>query len=59
MYTSTIALSGEACQSLFSTHVVLVHLYETLVYTSLGCLGPGILFCVGPCPEAGNWRYLV
>ena len=48
------AFSGEACQFLFSTLLVLLHLYETLVYRSLGSLGLGDLFWVGPCPEAGH-----
>ena len=48
------AFSGEACQWLFSTLVVLVHLYETLVYQSLGSLGLWDLFWVGPCPERGH-----
>ena len=39
---------------LIHTLVVLLHLYETLVYRSLGSLGLGDLFWVGPCPEAGH-----
>ena len=52
--TTHRAFSGEACQFLFSTLLVLLHLDETLVYRSLGSLGLGDLFWVGPCPEAGH-----
>ena len=54
IYIRHRAFSGEACQFLFSTLLVLLHLYETLVYWSLGSLGLGDLFWVGPCPEAGH-----
>ena len=54
MYIRHRAFSDEACQFLFSTLLVLLHLYETLVYRSLGSLGLGDLFWVGPCPEAGH-----
>ena len=48
------AFSSEGCQFLFSTLLVLLYLYETLVYRSLGSPGLGDLFWVGPCPEAGH-----
>ena len=54
IYIRHRAFSGEACQFLFSTLLVLLHLYETLVYRSPGSLGLGDLFWVGPCPEAGH-----
>ena len=48
-------LSGEACQFLF---IPLRCWYPCMRPVSLGPWVPWVLLWLGPCPEAGFWRWL-